>query len=228
MVRLLLFCSIVLLYPLATKGQVSVSIDPTTFVMTGNPNQTDVVFHILVSNTSNQTINLFWSKRMTNHPAEWFSWICDKTTCYTPNFNSCPLDRPNTLGGGESFDISVHMNPVLVEGSGDYELNIIDEGGNVLYTIEGEILISNTTAINEAGSAELSVFPNPTTDFFQVNGTPGLKSIELFNIIGNKVRLFNAAPQKQYYVGDLNDGIYLVRMVSANNKVLKTIRLSKR
>ena len=228
MVRLLLFCSIVLLYPIVAKGQVSVSIDPTTYVMTGNPNQTDVEFHIQITNTSNQAINLFWSKRMTNHPAEWFSWICDQTTCYGPQFNSCPPNKPNTLGVGESFDISVHMNPVLVEGTGDHELSIIDEEGNVLYTIEGEIIISSTTAINEPGSASLSVYPNPTTDFFQVNGASGVKSIELFNIIGNKVRSFDATPSKQYYVGDLNDGIYLVRMVSASNKVIKTIRLSKR
>jgi len=228
MVKLLLFFIAILLFPLAGRGQVTVSVDPPSFVMTGNPNQTDVSFHIQVTNTSEYSANIYWSKRMINNPAPWFSWICDKNLCYTPDINSNPANKPNVIGPGETFDIQIHMNPSLMEGEGDYELNIIDDIGNILVVIDGEILINNSTAVKETNDTKLTIFPNPTTDFFKVSEIPGLKNIELFNIVGNKVRSFDAVPQKQYYVGDLTDGIYLVRLVSVSGKVIKTIRLSKR
>src|SRR5688500_20364330 len=90
------------------------------------------------------------------------------------------------------------------------------------------MLISESTAVKEANDLKLTVFPNPTSDYFQVSETPGLKGIEVFNIVGNKIRSFDFAVNRQYYVGDLSDGIYLVRLVSGSKKVLKTIRLSKR
>jgi hypothetical protein len=219
---MLLLCSY------AGTSQVSVSVDPGTFVLNGNPTQSDISYHILVTNTSNQSASIFWSKRMSNNPAGWFSWICDKNLCYTPEISSCPASKPNVLGPGDSFEIQVHMNPASTEGSADYELNILDEVGNNLANVSGEIVINNTTAVKDVNLSKLTVYPNPTTEFFKVTEIPGLKDIQLYNIVGNKVRTFDAAPQKQYYVGDLTDGIYLVRLESASGKVIKTIRLSKR
>lgn len=228
MVRLLLFLTLILCIPLVSRGQISVSVDPSTFVLTGNPSQTDVSYHVQVTNTSAVSANIFWSKRMSNNPVPWTSWICDKNLCYLPEVNSCPALKPNLLGPGESFEMQIHMNPLMIEGSADYLVTILDELGNSLFVINAQFLISNSTAVKETNEAKLSIFPNPTTDNFRVSDIPGLRNIELFNILGNKVRSFEAVPQKQYYVGDLTDGIYLVRLESAGGKVIKTIRLSKR
>ncbi|MEO6132287.1 MAG: T9SS type A sorting domain-containing protein [Saprospiraceae bacterium] len=228
MVRLLLFLTVICIIPMTIWGQVSVTVDPPTFILTGNPTQTDISYHVLITNTSPATANIFWSKKMSNNPAPWQSWICDKNLCYTPEVNSCPPNKPNTLGVGESFDLQIHMNPYLTEGTADYLATLLDDLGNTLALINGDFLINYATAVKETNDPKLSVFPNPATDFFRVSEIPGLKNIELFNIVGNKVRSFEVIPQKQYYVGDLTDGIYLVRLESATGKVIKTIRLSKR
>jgi hypothetical protein len=228
MARLLLFLSAILLFQLTGRSQVTVTVEPGSFVLTGNPTQTDISFHLQVTNTSSTSANIYWGKRMTNAPSQWYSWICDKNLCYTPDVNSCPASKPNALSPGEAFEMQVHMNPASIEGSADYELSIIDELGNILFVANGEFLISYATAVKETNESKLTVFPNPTSDFFKVSEMPGLKTIELFNIVGNKVRSYDAVPQKQYYVGDLTDGIYLVRLESASGKVIKTIRLSKR
>ncbi len=217
-----------MLLPVLVKAQGTISVDPSSFVLTGNPAQTDISYHINVTNTSSETINLFWSFRMTNNPPSWLTWVCDKNLCYTPATTTCPPNKPNVIPNGESFDLQVHMNPQLVEGTSDYEIKVLDEQGNTLETIVGQFIISPTTAVKESNTAKLSVFPNPTTDYFQVSDTQGLKYVELFNIVGNKVRSYDALPQKQYAVGDLSDGIYLVRLMTSTGKVIKTIRLSKR
>ncbi len=228
MKRLLPILAGLLLLPVLMKAQVSITVDPGSFVITGHPSQTDIAAHILVTNTASSPVNLFWSKRMNGGPANWLSWICDKNLCFDPGVNSCPANKPNQLNPGESFDLQVHMNPGNTEGSATYDLNVIDDQGNVIATVAGEINISSTTSVKEAGDSRLTVFPNPTQDFFQVSDTPGLRYIEVFNIVGNKTKSFDAAPQRQYFVGELPEGIYLVRLIASSGKVIKTVRLSKR
>lgn len=228
MVRLVLFLIAITLLPFILKAQVSVTVDPLSFVLTGNPTQTDIYYYVHVTNTGNESTNIYWSKRMTNEPSPWTSWICDKTLCWDSTVNTCPTNKPNTLAPGESMDLQVHINPHLREGTGDYELKVLDAEFNTIATVPGTVTISTTTAIKETSDSKLTVYPNPTTDFFEVTETPGLSYVEVFNIIGNKVRSFDAGPRKQYYVGDLADGIYLIRLATSSKKVLKTIRLSKR
>ena len=228
MKRIIPFLFSLMLLPVFIQAQVTITVDPATFVMTGNPSQTDVLVHVHVTNTSNLVANIFWSRRMTNNPVSWFSWICDKNFCFDPSVNACPTSKPNVINPGESFDVQIHLNPSNTEGTGDYEVNLFDADGNPLAQVTGQVVISNTTAVKDAADTKLTVYPNPTSDYFQVSETPGLKYIELFNIVGNKVRSFDALPQKQYAVGDLADGIYLVRLMTSTGKVIKTIRLSKR
>jgi hypothetical protein len=210
------------------KAQITVSVDPTSFVLTGNPTQTDIAYHVYVTNTTNQTVNLYWGKRMTGNPVNWTSWICDNNLCFDYTFNSCPLNKPNVVAPGDTMEVQVHMNPANTEGSADYELNILDVDGTILASVNGQILISNTTAVKETNISKLTVYPNPTQDYFQISDTPGLRYIEMFSIVGNKMKTYDAGPQKQYYVGDLVDGVYLVRLLTSSGKVLKTVRLSKR
>lgn len=209
------------------KGQITISVDPLTFVKTGTPSETDVAYHINVTNTSNQTIELFWSVRVNDNLNNWDTWICDKNLCYVPQTFICPPSKPNEIEPGGVMDISMHINPANKTGSSEYDLSILDGNGNVLSVINGTFLIG-TTAVKDLNETKLTVYPNPTQDFFQVSDTPGLRYIELFNIVGSKMKSFNAIPQKQYYVGDLTDGIYLVRLVTSSGKIIKTIRLSKR
>lgn len=227
MVRLILFLFAILFFPLIIKGQVIV-VEPLTFTLHGNPSQYDLKKKIHVTNISNETLNLYWSKRTRNEPSPWADYICDKTTCWDSSFLSNPANKPNVMPAGDTFNIEVHLLPFQREGTGDYELNLMDEDGNILATITGLFIIDQTTAVKDVSTSRLTVFPNPTTDFFEVSEAPGLRYVEIFNIVGNKVRSFDAVPQKQYYVGDLSDGIYLVRLTTASKKVLKTVRLSKR
>jgi hypothetical protein len=132
------------------------------------------------------------------------------------------------LKANEAFDLQVHMNPRDTMGMASYEVNILDIEGNIIETITGDFLIGKLSSSTQGKAVKLTVYPNPAQDYFQISETPGLKYIELFSIVGNKMKSYDALPQKQYYVGDLTDGIYLVRLLSSSGKVLKTIRLSKR
>jgi hypothetical protein len=228
MKRLLpIFIALILTSYLA-HSQITLSLEPQSFILTGTPDQTDIAYHVKVFNTGNQTANVLWSRRVTGAPSEWWTWICDANLCYEPHVNSCPPSKPNIIAAGDSIEIQLHMNPRSVEGTGEYDLTLTDMEGNPLATIDGQVFISTTSTSTAAGDLRLTVYPNPTSDYFQISELPGLKQIEVFNIVGTKIKSFTAAPNKQYFVGDLSEGMYLVRLISSSKKILKTVRLSVR
>ena len=218
-----------LLISLPLWSQISISVEPGTFMLSGNPLNPDVNIHIDVVNNSPVEVSLLWTRSVDSAPAEWISWICDANLCYLPTANASSPTKPNVLSPGEHMDFQIHVNPYSIEGTAGYDVYFLDYGDPniILGEIHGEVLINNTVSTkDESSGPKLTVFPNPTADYFQVSEINSLHTIELFNIVGNKVRTYAAAPQKQYFVGDLNDGIYLVRLISHSGKVLKTIRLS--
>lgn len=75
---------------------------------------------------------------------------------------------------------------------------------------------------------EIRVFPNPTTDYFSVNGMENLKEVVVINLVGREVKRFSASIRAKYDVSDLNSGLYLVRLIGEQGKAVKTVRLSKR
>jgi len=229
MKRLILFCLAIIFVPWLINGQISLSLDPPTFTMTGVNSQTDIAYHVKVVNTSNQSASLLWSRRVTDSPSEWLTWICDANLCYTPEVGSCPQSKPNIIAAGDTVEFQMHLNPRNVNGTADYNVTISDLEGNTLAVIDGDVCIpSCTTGTKETSDVKLSVYPNPTSDYFQISDLTGLRYIELFNIVGNKIKSFDAAPARQYYVGDLSEGMYLVRMMDSGKKILKTVRLSVR
>lgn len=229
MKRLILSFVVLPLTALTIWGQITIS--PSSFVLSGVPSNNDVNIHIDVTNTSQFDVSILWAREVASAPGEWLTWICDKNLCYLPTANACSPTKPNVLAPGEKMDFQIHVNPGNVEGSTPYEIIFTDYGDpNIeLGRVQGEVVIDNSVSTkNNPTQSNLTIFPNPTTDAFQVSEATGVKYIEVFNIVGNKVRSFDAVPNKQYTVGDLPDGMYLVRLMTSTGKIIKTIRLSKR
>ena len=83
------------------------------------------------------------------------------------------------------------------------------------------------TEINMKRSAQtgISIYPNPAIDLFHVNSEIPVGKVEIFNIIGKKIKILENIDSNTFNVSDLRNGIYLVRIFNKHNKVLKVIRL---
>ena len=76
---------------------------------------------------------------------------------------------------------------------------------------------------------ELSVFPNPTTENISVqDNADAVGQIVVFNLLGKKIKVFEASKGEHYYIGDLAKGVYLVQLVGRNKQVVKTQKIEKR
>ncbi len=73
----------------------------------------------------------------------------------------------------------------------------------------------------------ITIYPNPAIDFFHVNSQTPVGKVEIFNIIGKKIKILKNNNSGVFDVSDLRNGVYLVRIFNKHNKVLKVIRLGK-
>ncbi len=72
---------------------------------------------------------------------------------------------------------------------------------------------------------EVSVYPNPATEGFKLTSHIPVSRIEIYNMIGKKVKSISNKNLNYFDVSDLRNGIYLVRVLDNNYKSIKVIRL---
>ncbi len=74
----------------------------------------------------------------------------------------------------------------------------------------------------------VSVFPNPTSQYFSISETKGVSKLGVFNLVGKEMRSFQALEGEKYNIGDLPNGMYLIQLFDNDKKVVSTLRLQKR
>lgn len=77
---------------------------------------------------------------------------------------------------------------------------------------------------------DIQVFPNPFTSHISLgeNATGHVGKILIFNLVGRQMKSFDFVDGEKYYVGDLPKGMYLIQLLGAKGKILRTKRVSKR
>jgi hypothetical protein len=235
---LLLLCT--LLSALPSRAQASLDVSPAPWENTiefdlGNTYDF-ATCHVRLKNDTRQAINLRWELIVDEAPQGWRFSVCDQNTCYftTNTTNVDTYDRipyaPVILLPGDTARLQLNVFPVGKEGSANVRINLYDMANpkallNTAYyfpTIEG------LTPVTETDKAKLRVYPNPVSDYITITRNTFVKQLWVSNVLGKRVRTFDTSFGNRYDIGDLADGIYLVSMVDANLKVVKTVRISKR
>lgn len=189
-----------------------------------------------ITNTSNQNISLKWNRTVINQPFEWETQICDKNSCYLPTFNTnydpaAGIIVPVTLAPGASFDLMLHIFPNRTAGTGVFDLDISLTGKpeTIISTVSFSTVVESMAFTSEVTNKnDLKIFPNPAVDYFELVNNNLVHKVVLYNMIGRKVRTYDASNGRRYNITDIPSGIYLVGLLDEQNNVLKTLRLSKK
>lgn len=211
-------------------GQLSVTIDPNPLHGTGLASETDIKATAVITNTSDQVINLMWKRNVVDAPADWWSWVCDINACYQPTTDQTPSHKPNVLAPNESMNFEVHIRPFDIEGTAQINFDIFDQADtNTVIAVVESTFETGTTSVRDLSKIrDLKIYPNPATTYFRVFQDDAVASIMIYSIVGNPVMDFKATDGGQYDVSSLPQGMYLVRMLDTDQNILKTVRLSKR
>ena len=77
-------------------------------------------------------------------------------------------------------------------------------------------------------SPNVSVFPNPASEYITVSNEDAVKNILVFNLVGRKIKTFDVTRGERYEIADLPNGLYVIQLIGKTNKVLITQRLTKK
>jgi hypothetical protein len=85
--------------------------------------------------------------------------------------------------------------------------------------------ISNTLSMdNVILNSKLKVYPNPTSDFINIETTKEIKNIAVYNMIGQKIMQANS---KQLNVSNLANGAYILE-VTSNQETIEYFKIIKK
>lgn len=75
---------------------------------------------------------------------------------------------------------------------------------------------------------ELSIYPNPASEFIGVTDDEAITEINIYNLVGKRIKNFQASKGQRYNISDIPTGVYLTQLIGEDGKVITTQRLSKR
>jgi len=164
-----------------------------------------------------------------NFPSEWHVYICDVVTCWFHTVHTCPDTDPNILDPGASFVYQFHVNPRDQEAEHvfTFELFYANDPSTVLSSTEITVSTLSSSTDEAELTSGLALYPNPTTEYFQIMEDELVNTVAIYNIVGKQINTFKHEAGQLYYVNNLRKGMYLVRLFDESGKTVKALRLSK-
>ncbi len=204
--------------------------DPTN--LEGLESETDIHSDLVITQTLSDQLDVYWSIDRGDTPSEWEFWVCDQNLCYSSNSAHSSPNKPNTMLKNNANIWSVHCNPNNVTGNDTIFINLYDENTftNLIATIPVYISsgVQGTKGLETAISESLQLFPNPTTDYFNVLLDNEVDQIAIYNIVGKKMKQEKHIIGQGHDITDLQRGLYLVRLLDTRGDMLKVIRMTKK
>ncbi|MFT4534744.1 MAG: hypothetical protein ACI9P5_002107 [Saprospiraceae bacterium] len=138
----------------------------------------------------------------------------------------------NRIAAGETGNFTIKVQSVnyekyeLIEISGSTSgtLKLYDNFDFVNLVAETSCTVA-TTKIKENG---VLIYPNPTADFFQLENDADIYSISIYSLLGKQISTLHHSEGEVHNISILRTGLYLVRLINKDGKVVKAMRLSKR
>lgn len=72
-----------------------------------------------------------------------------------------------------------------------------------------------------------SIYPNPATSYFSIQSNDKVASVEVYNLAGKLLIRWEGNESNHYQINELKNGLYLIRLLDKNKKVLKVNRMNK-
>jgi hypothetical protein len=208
----------------SSYGQVTLSLSPNPSSVSVKSTDLDIAAKASLTNKSKDTLILKWTRKIETLTQGWSSAVCDKNFCYIPTVDTMRL----IMAPDEVSNMDIHIYPMGITGTAKITLKV-EQVGNPENSVSGTYLFNGSTPTRGEGEKEIiQIYPNPAVEFFIVNSPVVLGKIELYNITGDKAKIFYAYKNKRYYIDDIPSGIYLVRLLNLQEEIVKTLVLKKK
>ncbi len=127
-------------------------------------------------------------------------------------------------------DVDISNHQATFNTIGDYAIQAI-QMGNDIYSAAFSNIITGAVLDEESGiedeyAKKVKVFPNPCSNMVELKmPDSSLKSIDIYNITGAKVKSLIAYDAAKIDVNDLVNGLYFIQITTGNISVTKKIQV---
>ena len=202
----------------------------------------EIIFEITLINNSSAEMSVSIIRTTNNLPDNWSSSLCFDL-CYPPHLDSIsttPTYGSFPLSPGESRESSLHVYPLLNDGTAEFDLKFVnDSNTSENYNVD---LVASTILISVKDDefpdeySLLQNYPNPFNPGTTINYNmkdAGFVQLKVYNILGQEVaRLVNAQqPAGKYEIyfdaTALTSGFYFYELNTNNFHQIKKMILEK-
>ncbi len=107
-------------------------------------------------------------------------------------------------------DVSVSIDASVMINSSTVTLPDLESDNGVVHVIN--MVLLPPTSILELSDLNISIFPNPSADFIQINSDSQIQSLEIFDLNGAIVFSENQVQNNRVDLSDLASGLYEIRV----------------
>jgi hypothetical protein len=206
-----------------------ITVSPNPLVMKTNTVDSLLKFYMNFTNSKDTTYNIYWMlSPAADWPVEWEFQLCDLNLCYATGGKKSSNGIPNIFPKG-THEFYINLNTRGVIGSSTITIKLFTEKD-----CQGEIFSAPiaTENVRPSGTSDLnesliSLSPNPTLENFQINNGSKVTYIELYDMMGQKIKSASNTIDTPHDVADLKNGVYFVKMYDQNKTAVKTEKLTK-
>ncbi len=221
---------------LASFGFASAQLSIEPSCLTLEADDVDQIFlEIFITNSGTEEEMGFWEfEKAADFPEDWKFQICDLNLCYNWDVtrSSTSSFLSNVIPAGETVLYTLKVQNLANTDTEIFPISGSSTGTLKLYNnsdfMDASVETSCTVSNNNVEVEDLVIYPNPTTDVFQIKNDANIASLSIYNIVGRQISSLKHSEGMLHDVSNLRSGMYLVRLENKDGEVVKAMRLSKR
>ena len=216
------------------EGQPAYTFIEDTLSVESNDAKVEVIATGKIKNEADRPVTIVWERSLNQYPSDWMGTkICDINKCYGMSVNS----RTFELSANETGDLKVYFVNDQKVGTAHVKVKIYqsnDSAGtsDFMHFFAKQPTSTSSQSIKVAATSSIQIYPNPVEDYLMVKNPDNqrIRKIAVYNILGSKVKTYRAEPGaiiNRINMQNLDKGVYMVRVLGPNNRMLKSKSVSK-
>ena len=131
--------------------------------------------------------------------------------------------KDNYDGDITSNIVTVSNVDTAIVGSYTVTYDVSDANGNAAATVTRIVTVEDALSVVEIEKIELDIFPNPTSNIWQIKSSKMIESFDLFDITGKRL-IYKKTLSNDFQIDatSLPDGVYYILI--NNNKLVRLIK----
>lgn len=203
---------------------------PNPLKMTVPVDSADVKLKIYFDVATDTAYTVYWKlfKDSSTWMAPWQTQVCDLNFCYLENRDSNSPSIPNSFKKGENL-FELYFKPNGKEGCTIMKLVLYSDNKFTEELYSTTINVNNcvSNSVNISVPSNIKVYPNPASEYFQINNGEKVEKVKVYNMFGREVKTFYHYNNAQHEIGELKSGMYILKMLDDKNRLIKSVKLNK-